>query len=1010
MLSHWYFDRQDKEILALVNELLAHPIPEHSKIFDATLHPHGIKNLVMSRITRIVYAVINLLTTLENGHASDRIMALRALYDEVLSSAQTTLRRNTARVLLQIMKDLVRVSGDEHKQLMLAHDFRKVAMGTPRIVRKLLARYHLPEMPEEWNQFSFDGHVYDAHSRGRKTPTHLIMDAWIKGLRFLTVVYDNYIDRNAASELLEAASIMGIHIRLGLEVHCPFRGRFINMVWIPRGFSTAEDFMEFLQTEKMRHLSVLGQEIIAWRKDRLLDALEHWNSCTRRMLEDRLQLPVPELDPEDFLRSVGLSQPSFHHLAESLHQHLLPILQSKAAHIRSSLQDGRDPAAAEALKNELRYLDSLTSAEILRTWLDGTDLPDITESIPPELPEMLTLPPGQMVEELTDLHTGSRICLDLAGLTVQDVIELIYDCGCGITHLEIFNLSNWYAGQLKDLDEINELQRVLNEGRGPRMKEMVHQIIDLLTAQGNLERVKKFQEILNSIPTIWEYYRKNPLKTRIGSQSQLELDYSVGMGFVYTDTLPTRAQKTLKRNSEYMGSVPVYTAIEERVVFEEEHENPSTLIKALRKIPGLGHAGKKCRITWMPSDTSEVSQAGNIATLGGITRASGNDIFQPAQQPDRRPGFFYLSTSVSNWIKVLVGFIPSVASFLYTQDWWFLAWFGTFIWFAITGVRNVIQMVVAGNGTTRTTLLRWKDHVNINRICDSLMYTGISVALLEVVVRVWLLEDLLGFTVVDDPIIVFTVLNFVNAIYICSHNIFRGFPREAAVGNLFRSALAIPVSSWYNSIFILILGWAGVADPLVYTVPSAAIISKLASDTVAAIIEGYADSQNNRRIRRLDYKSKIDRIFTCYTRLELLFPEKDILLKLARSGGLQEDDRTMSKQALETSLIINALDMMYFWFYLPRAQDALARLLRTMSQADRTVLARSQLVLLRERDISQLFVDGLVGKDFSRPMTFYLDNRKEYLHAILKLCQPGRDPAGKTLSPDDHGRAGKLHA
>ncbi|MBR4424199.1 MAG: hypothetical protein IKS68_08235, partial [Mailhella sp.] len=318
MLSHWYFDKQDKEILALVSELLANPLPEHSKIFDATLHPHGIKNLVMSRITRIVYAVINLLTTLENGHASERIMALRALYDEVLSSAHSTLRRNTARVLLQIMKDLVRVSGDEHTQLMLAHDFRKVAMGTPRIVRKLLARYHLPEMPEEWNQFSFDGHVYDAHSRGRKTPTHLIMDAWIKGLRFLTVVYDNYIDRNAAAELLEAASIMGINIRLGLEVHCPFRGRFINMVWIPRGFSTAEDFMEFLQTEKMRHLSDMGQEIIAWRKGRLLGALEKWNAGMRNTLEERLKIPVPEVQPEEFLDSVGLSQPSFHHLAEYL--------------------------------------------------------------------------------------------------------------------------------------------------------------------------------------------------------------------------------------------------------------------------------------------------------------------------------------------------------------------------------------------------------------------------------------------------------------------------------------------------------------------------------------------------------------------------------------------------------------------------------------------------------------------------------------------------------------------
>ena len=33
-----------------------------------------------------------------------------------------------------------------------------------------LRRYHLLEMPEEWNQIAFDDHVHDANTKGRKTP------------------------------------------------------------------------------------------------------------------------------------------------------------------------------------------------------------------------------------------------------------------------------------------------------------------------------------------------------------------------------------------------------------------------------------------------------------------------------------------------------------------------------------------------------------------------------------------------------------------------------------------------------------------------------------------------------------------------------------------------------------------------------------------------------------------------------------------------------------------------
>jgi len=43
-----------------------------------------------------------------------------------------------------------------------------------------------------------DHHIHDANTKGRKNPTHLMMDAWVKGIRYLTVVYYNYVEPAAA--------------------------------------------------------------------------------------------------------------------------------------------------------------------------------------------------------------------------------------------------------------------------------------------------------------------------------------------------------------------------------------------------------------------------------------------------------------------------------------------------------------------------------------------------------------------------------------------------------------------------------------------------------------------------------------------------------------------------------------------------------------------------------------------------------------------------------------------
>ena len=122
-------------------------------------------------------------------------------------------RNNRARVLIQIVKDLIRAKGDEARQLELAHDFRAAALGKTRFLREQLNKYHLLEMPEEWNQVAFDDRVHDANSKGRKSATHLIMDAWVKGIRNLRVVYYDVLDPSVATELFASARILSlIHI------------------------------------------------------------------------------------------------------------------------------------------------------------------------------------------------------------------------------------------------------------------------------------------------------------------------------------------------------------------------------------------------------------------------------------------------------------------------------------------------------------------------------------------------------------------------------------------------------------------------------------------------------------------------------------------------------------------------------------------------------------------------------------------------------------------------------
>ncbi len=1001
MFGTLFFDKQDRELLRMINETIDHgPTQDlEHKVFDANLHPHGILELTTTHEYRMAHAVINLLGNLEEGRAADRLMALRILQDEVLHSARTTFRYNTGRVLLQIMKEIVRSRQDELAQLQLVHDFRKVTSGNPRLVRHFLNTYHLLEMPEEWNQLTLDHHVHDANTKGRKNPTHLIMDAWIKGIRYLTVIYYNYVEPAAARELLQAAEIMGVEVRIGLEFRAPFRGRYVSFVWAPRGFSDPESFLSFLAERPMIALMNEGRKASLWMQRHVMDTLRLWNEKLAPSLAAELEIPVPLLDPDDFLAYVGAGQTSFLHLAEYAHQVILDSLRVRVRELQKETLTATSDRK-EQISQLIRRMDMLTTEVIMETWLKPERNPELPSPNVPsddkDMPEILRLAPHVLLDWLSSLRSGYRITLQLSNLHVEDVLELLWDCQGMITHLELFNLKEWQEGNLRHLTAINDLQIAINKGSVLHLKQILRTVIHKLEASSNKEdkeRCSKFRIILRNLPSLQAPYHVAPLRSRIGTDSTSHSGLRHGMGLAVPETLPHGARKQIAKGKRFRPIIlPVTVSLEFRETYVEQ-ERPTAFRRwiepRLRRAWGFSKFGLRKSREWrVLSSVTVVGQEGNVITMGGIGGEIGNGLCpeQPANAPRRRWfGFSRLNTPLSNTLKVLAGFIPALITFLYTQDWWVLAWFGAPLWFLITGLRNIPQAILGGGGMWSRSLLRWNDYVSWTRVCDSLLYTGLSVPLLEWFIRVLLLEDGLGLTVMDHPFLVFAIIAGANSIYISLHNIYRGFPKEAIIGNLFRSLLAIPVSVFYNDLLALSLPLFTETDPLLLLEPGAAIISKTASDTVAALIEGLADWRNNRRLRYWDYDTKLKRLFDCYAKLELAFPDRDILSLLSRPKELM---RLTSGEArpLQVESIINALDLMYFWLYQPCAQQTLISILRGMTREERVIVARSQGVLSRVREVSQLFVDGLLGRNFARALSFYLDSYESYIMTLNKRC------------------------
>ncbi len=996
--SNLFFDKRDHELIRIVNEATERDPTRFDfikKRFFPHFHPHGIKEMAESKGLRIAYCVAYLLNYLEEGKPEDRLSALRSLRDEVIQTAEKPIPKNTARVLLEIMKELVRTPENYRRQLELARDFRITASGKARIVRKKLKQYHLLEMPEEWNQVTFDDHVHDANTKGRKYPTHLIMDAWIKGIRRIRVIYYNHITSQSALELLEAADILDIDVRIGIEFSACHRNKYAKLIWVPRGFRDTEDFLCFLAEDSVTKLMNEGKKASKFQKEYILNILNNFNKTHRHSINSRFGVILPPLNNNEFVSFVGSGQASLVHLAKYIYNKLFPLMKERVKSLAKEYQksDYRRKQEIEDLVGEMNRIDT---DRIIEEYLKPEKNPEVPNVNIPEnyenRPCLLKQTPGQLRKIISSISWEYRFTLNLHNLNLEDVIEIVYDCEGTITRFESFNLKDYVYGETGHMEDINRFQLALNRGNVIVLKKMILEAIDQISnenSDGNHDRIDKLSEILYDIGFLKNCYQSHPVKSRIGSDSTGHSPRVYGMGLAALETLPLRSRKNSKKSKVSQRTViPVQISVYLRKSFiphDEKENGIPDMYHILSRIPLLRYFYLNVGTDWIVLEYStRLKKTGNLITLGGIRKHFTNDFDLKDGEKKFKPkhSFRYINTGWKNCLKALFGFIPAFATFYLTYDWWVLAFLGAPIWFCITGMRNVVQSVLGGGGLRRSPLLRWNDYVSWERLTDSLLYTGFSVPLLDFFVKNFLLDQQLGINTSTSPFFLYIAIALANGIYLSSHNAFRGLPRAAIFGNFFRSVLSIPLAIALNFLFGFLLTAGGFTAVNLILQKWAAIISKLASDFVAAVIEGSADRHKNIHDRLRDYENKIDRLLELFSQLEMLFPD---WYKMEPDPEPGERKKNKEVKDLENILAIHVLDMLYFWMYQPRSRSAFQRMLSELSKEEREVFFRSQNILKRHKEISQLFIDGLLGKNFMKPLSFYLDRSEEYLQDMKKL-------------------------
>ncbi|MDM8515682.1 hypothetical protein QUF76_05740 [Desulfobacterales bacterium HSG16] len=794
------FNGKIRDLSRMLNKQVEHP---DEPPLDMLSHPGGFIRAFHKRRMGMAESYVHIARTLDREYGSKRrLHALKKLADLSLHAKTVSMPLNTARVQIEIMKQAVKNSDNPRKQMEMIADFTLASYGHESVIHRFLRELKRVETPENGLplkdlDLGWDSHVHDNVSEGRKTPSQLILDAFIKGMSRLTLAYYDIPSTDILNEGAEAGRILGIDVSVGIEFSVGMQGARRHFMYLPPvdEMDSIADFFKEKGPEIAEFVEGL-EENRKRRRQTITAILKNFNSTHLIWLNqgypDNSALAFKPVCFEDIEKIVPHRQYSRNHLSELLFSKYKDVLKKRVLSLKvqyeisSQLYKKKKISdwELERIKDKFFFTQkqyrSLSPTTLNTEYFTGKYLFDY----------------DSVFEQEADIFS----CLKKAGGRIVynrpleqgpgRAIATIIDNHRFIDCIELMNMRD---------SEVRNPSEIIQQAR----------FIDLV----NNHDLKELQNFFHELQMDWvdddlvvkthEHYQKNPLIPFAGSASAGWKPRVPGMGFIKKSSILSKSVKHFEKNHYHLPQ------------------------------PVAGLICCKGRRQTKKSGTGD-----EILALGKSSRFKPNLIGDEESVERIGPArmWRYLNPGIKNLIRVITGFLPA------------LLWIGpayACIWFSITFLRNVFTDLFALTGTR---FRQWSlKNVNFDNATQSLLWTGFSVPVLTMVKigfdHAWQGEN-------QGPLFEwskFFTICIANGIYISCHNRLRQFDSTVIRANFFRSIFAWP----FAALFSPVGNFLGI--------PSI-VQAKFWSDGVGAVIEGAAKFKQKIVIRKRDYIELIPKI------------------------------------------------------------------------------------------------------------------------------------------------------
>jgi len=788
------FSPQIRELADLLNRKVAH-VEEETP--DLLSHPGGFTRAFHKRRIGIAASYIQIARQLDMKDHNKRLHALKTLIELSLHAKTVSMPLNTARVQIEIMKEAIKNLDNRRKQMEMIADFSLASYGHEATIRQFLTELRRVEIPEKGKSLKelnlgWDSHVHDNLSEGRKTPSQLVLDAFIKGISKLTLAYYDVSDKDLIFEATEAGKILGVDVSIGIEFSVGPRCCRKHFMYLP-----PPAFFEYYDIHRQRLSRFMdGLEENRRRRQITITAiLETFNNTYRHRLNEGYRegstLAINPLKIEDLQKIVPHGQYSRNHLNELLYVRFRETLRRRVLilrvqneifrqlHHQGKVSEWEVGQVENAYFNARHQYTFLTPDELGDIYFSGKNIIDYDSAFVAEediLPQLKAI--GGEIVFNRPLEAGLE----------QAVPTIIYSY-LYIDKIELINMRDY-------------------ETRNPSQISQLTTFIDLINNR-DMDDLKKFLSDHNignieddAIQEAHRHYHQTPLIPLSGSASTGWKPHIPGMGFIRASDVPKKSRRYFIKD-HYRLPKPAAILITTQGKGLENQDNANSE----HDIYSLGKSGR-----FKPNLVGDEERFEHI----GWQRF-----------------WRYLNPVIKNSIRIAIGAVPACLSLSFAY---------AAIWFGITFIRNVLVDLFSASGMQ---IKGWtiKD-VNFDNAAQSLFWTGFSVPILSAVKLGFDYSWTFG---LDTPVrhelfvwMKFFTICVANGAYIAMHNTLRRFDNRVIRANFFRSVLAWPFAAVFEPVGNFLM------------VPSI-VQAKFWSEVIAAVIEGVGKLSQRVVLRKRDY-------------------------------------------------------------------------------------------------------------------------------------------------------------